>query len=238
MGKPFDSLKNHYRGAAALAAIVSGIIGYAPVANAGVVVTLLGPQNDATFNNNPVGAFSGASTAVYNGSNGPITFVAGADTTGVTNTSTSAAAIPLGDPANMHYLWGLVDGTTVYFGSDNVTSFIIHIGSVDSKAGDGFDNVLTLSNGDVITGTDLVNLGLATGLGTQGDPKDNPWLLISDTQAFDSFTATSSKNAFEFDMVTSSVPEPSTWAMMLLGFASLGFAGYRRAKKTRVTVPT
>jgi PEP-CTERM motif len=28
-----------------------------------------------------------------------------------------------------------------------------------------------------------------------------------------------------------SVPEPSTWAMMLLGFASLGFAGYRTAGK-------
>ena len=27
------------------------------------------------------------------------------------------------------------------------------------------------------------------------------------------------------------VPEPSTWAMMLLGFAGLGFAGYRRARK-------
>jgi hypothetical protein len=26
------------------------------------------------------------------------------------------------------------------------------------------------------------------------------------------------------------VPEPSTWAMMLLGFAGLGYAGYRRAK--------
>jgi hypothetical protein len=26
----------------------------------------------------------------------------------------------------------------------------------------------------------------------------------------------------------SSVPEPSTWAMMLIGFAGLGFAGYRR----------
>jgi hypothetical protein len=24
------------------------------------------------------------------------------------------------------------------------------------------------------------------------------------------------------------VPEPSTWAMMLLGFAGLGYAGYRR----------
>jgi hypothetical protein len=30
--------------------------------------------------------------------------------------------------------------------------------------------------------------------------------------------------------LTSGVPEPSTWAMMLLGFAGLGFAGYRRAK--------
>jgi PEP-CTERM motif len=27
------------------------------------------------------------------------------------------------------------------------------------------------------------------------------------------------------------VPEPSTWAMMLLGFAGLGFAGYRHARK-------
>ena len=29
----------------------------------------------------------------------------------------------------------------------------------------------------------------------------------------------------------SAVPEPSTWAMMLLGFAGLGFAGYRGAKR-------
>jgi hypothetical protein len=27
-------------------------------------------------------------------------------------------------------------------------------------------------------------------------------------------------------------PEPSTWAMMALGFASLGFVGYRRLRKT------
>jgi hypothetical protein len=29
------------------------------------------------------------------------------------------------------------------------------------------------------------------------------------------------------------VPEPSTWAMMLVGFAALGYAGYRRAKEPR-----
>jgi PEP-CTERM motif len=29
------------------------------------------------------------------------------------------------------------------------------------------------------------------------------------------------------------VPEPSTWAMMLLGFAGLGYAGYRETKRAR-----
>ena len=31
--------------------------------------------------------------------------------------------------------------------------------------------------------------------------------------------------------LSGSVPEPSTWAMMLLGFAGLGFAGYRKTRK-------
>jgi hypothetical protein len=31
--------------------------------------------------------------------------------------------------------------------------------------------------------------------------------------------------------VTASTPEPSTWAMMVLGFAGLGFAGYRSSRK-------
>ena len=32
------------------------------------------------------------------------------------------------------------------------------------------------------------------------------------------------------------VPEPSTWAMLLLGFAGLGFAGYRRSRKIAARV--
>jgi PEP-CTERM motif len=31
-------------------------------------------------------------------------------------------------------------------------------------------------------------------------------------------------------LTTDGAPEPSTWAMMLAGFAGLGFAGYRKAK--------
>jgi hypothetical protein len=35
-----------------------------------------------------------------------------------------------------------------------------------------------------------------------------------------------------FSSVTSGVPELSTWAMMLLGFAGIGFTGYRQTKKS------
>jgi hypothetical protein len=31
----------------------------------------------------------------------------------------------------------------------------------------------------------------------------------------------------------SAIPEPSTWAMMLLGFAGLGFVGYRRTRRAK-----
>jgi PEP-CTERM motif len=35
-----------------------------------------------------------------------------------------------------------------------------------------------------------------------------------------------------FTFTATDVPEPSTWAMMLLGFAGLGFAGYRASRRT------
>jgi hypothetical protein len=89
---------------------------------------------------------------------------------------------------------------------------------------------------DTITGVDLVSMGLANGAGDQFDTFDNQWFHISDTNPFTSFTASSTTNAFEFDMAgpsvtqTSGVPEPSTWAMMLIGFAGLGYAAFHRRK--------
>jgi hypothetical protein len=37
-------------------------------------------------------------------------------------------------------------------------------------------------------------------------------------------------------VVAPSIPEPSTWALMLIGFAGVGFAGFRRAKRNRAAV--
>ncbi len=39
-----------------------------------------------------------------------------------------------------------------------------------------------------------------------------------------------------FLLTPGAVPEPSTWAMLLLGFAGLGFAGYRRARAGHATL--
>jgi hypothetical protein len=39
-----------------------------------------------------------------------------------------------------------------------------------------------------------------------------------------------------FSQTMVAIPEPSTWAMMLLGFAGLGYAGFRSARKTSVAI--
>jgi PEP-CTERM motif len=74
------------------------------------------------------------------------------------------------------------------------------------------------------------------GFGDQFSPNDNQWFNISDTAGpIVFFTASSTINAFEFDM-GSSVPEPSTWAMMMLGFVGLGYAAFRRSAKAHALV--
>jgi fibro-slime domain-containing protein len=40
----------------------------------------------------------------------------------------------------------------------------------------------------------------------------------------------------DVELTPSAVPEASTWAMMLTGFAGLGFAAFRRARKTAPTI--
>jgi hypothetical protein len=42
--------------------------------------------------------------------------------------------------------------------------------------------------------------------------------------------------AISLPLVTPGTPEPATWAMMALGFAGLGFVGWRRSKKAITTV--
>jgi PEP-CTERM motif len=86
-----------------------------------------------------------------------------------------------------------------------------------------------------------------SGEGTQGfvDPIGGPGLLPALGAFADPFSIVLNglpadqvngfTQALEFSPVTPSAPEPSTWAMMLLGFAGLGFLGYRQTAKARAT---
>jgi hypothetical protein len=112
------------------------------------------------------------------------------------------------------------------------TSLSIYWGSIDGNAG-GNNNLNSLAisvDGYTLTGEDLVSLG-ALGEGNQSLPADNQWVRITGLGAFTQASFSSTQNAFEFSL-GSGVPEPSTWAMMALGFVGLGFMSWRWPRKT------
>ena len=84
-------------------------------------------------------------------------------------------------------------------------------------AGGYFDDygvLFELSNGEIV---DMFSNG-----GSSADP-------IYGVVVWD--PTTNSGNYDNFEGLVLTVPEPSTWAMMIVGFAGLGFAGYRRSRK-------
>jgi hypothetical protein len=118
------------------------------------------------------------------------------------------------------------------------TSISIYWGSIDGNPSNMNSFAVTIAN-YTLTGADLVSMFGASGDGSQTDPQANQLVTITGLGAFTTATFTSTANAFEFSLVTPTVnqtggtPEPSTWAMMIIGFAGLGYASVRRNTKGR-----
>jgi hypothetical protein len=108
------------------------------------------------------------------------------------------------------------------------TSLSLYWGSIDGNS--NLNSLAITIDGYTLTGADLITLG-ALGAGNQTLPADNQWVRIAGLGAFTQVSFSSTSNAFEFSL-GSGVPEPSTWAMMGLGFAGLGLMGWRETRKT------
>jgi hypothetical protein len=181
-----------------------------------VTVTLMpGPANPAYFAAVPVGESNfTVGTTVWSG-------------TGTTEQGTLQGqyAAPLG-MTNTYMAVTAHEAETATFATPQ-SSISIYWGSIDPG------NQVALSiNGYTLTGSDLATLYGASDNGSQGSPFSNQWVTIGGLGEFSTATFTSSTNSFEFSL-SSGVPETSTWAMMGLGFAGLGYAAFRRNTKVR-----
>ena len=112
----------------------------------------------------------------------------------------------IGDIFNISFLWGSVD-------TYNTIQFL------------GAGGVVLAS----FTGSDIFN----PANGSQTDPNLNPLVRFdltgSDVSALTQLRLSSTSNAFETDNFTiNAVPEPATWALMMLGFGAIGFGMRRR----------
>jgi hypothetical protein len=181
------------------------------------------------------------------------------------STTETEPSINLDEKHNSTTGTGVVDGSTtvvdfstgtipVDFASGNSTITPHGNGTFDvldiTVPGHTFDDLLFhLEFHKTGTGnSEVENLTVTWGTGTgdtytYNDLKANTdigFFLVSPTPLtfVDLSTTTGFNEAkqFQISSVAGVVPESSTWAMMLLGFAGLGFAGYRKAKGERTAL--
>jgi hypothetical protein len=202
---------------------------------AAAVLTLAGasPASALTFVTTPGSAASFAAPA-----GGTTVNFNGALPSGFT---LSGGQLVTGDNANINaepafsdgsrYLAVLAGQTATLTAQSGFTAVSLFLGSVDS-----FNTLEVLSTAGTVlgsfTGSQLVN----NPTGNQNAANTNLRVNFFNTPGeanIGGLRFSSGQNAFETDNIAflGAVPEPATWAMMLLGFGAVGYS-MRRSKKT------
>ena len=166
------------------------------------------------FNSTPVGTSLGTNAAVYNGT-----------------TSGIAARPAFGSTGNYGAVLGEPTDGSAHFAFGPTGSFGFTLGSLDTYNALQlfFDDLssVTLTSGQIINGMSFPS-------GNQSSNNSNGFVRIYGVGAnLVGATFKSTSNSFEFDNLATGVPEPTTWAMMILG---LGVAGAAMRRRQTVSV--
>ena len=208
-------------GSSALAAacVMGTVASYTTVGFSCSVNTDTGP---VTFSNIKVTTTPGGTGTITLGDIGPFTTVVGGVTEyGLSLAYSANTGATAGSTADIAWTYS-VSGTPSL-----TDAFAAFAGTVSGTGTQSLNEVL--SNGTTLSlnsaGSTTATFSPVGSLSVIKDQNDF-------AGAAGSATSSVLQNAFS---VTSVVPEPSTWAMMLLGFAGLGYAGFR-SRKTSVSI--
>ena len=132
------------------------------------------------------------------------------------------------DPTNYASVQGGTSATYTMLGGQTLRSFSFYMGSPDT-----FNKLTFFLQGggsEVFQGDDIWG-GTPAGTGDRGQG----FRVYYDFGGarVTSITFESSQNAFEYDGLAGAVPEPATWAMMIMGFGAAG-AMIRSRRRTVV----
>lgn len=210
--------------------LIAASLGFASTANATITLTFVGLQNGEQILNYYDGGFGGLGSGP--GPSDGITFEANSralisvddgGTGGFNGAPYDTVAIFRTGPGDvMNVASGFTTGLSFFYSSPDA------LGSV------------TVWSGPDDTGTLLATLALPTtpSGGTGCDTGFCPWVPIGITFAGTAesvdFNGTADEigfSAITLGSATPVIPEPSTWTMMVVGFAGLGFAGYLAKRK-------
>jgi hypothetical protein len=145
------------------------------------------------------------------------------------------AAAPAGDATLYGFAYPGVDAT-FQINSGSLSSLSFYLGSLDDYNTISFFSGATLIGS--FTGSELTIPNPANGDQTGGDTNRRYFFTFGAADNVNRVVFNTTLPAFEFDDIAaavSSVPEPSTWAMMILGFGLVGFS--LRNNRRRIAQP-
>lgn len=137
------------------------------------------------------------------------------------------SAAPAGDATRYMYVLG---GTSATLTTPLLQSFSMYIGSVDTYNSITFKGLGGYQ--ETISGSQLV----AVANGNQTSAQTNRRFYFDfGSDRVNEVVFSSSQNSFEFDNIAAgAVPEPATWAMLIIGFGFVGLSLRRNAPRIAV----